>query len=208
VIRDFVMLKRRLLIAAVAVAGLSLAGCNKGGASGPSDGDMSLGPADAKIKVVEYASASCSHCARFNNEVFPAFKAKYIDTGKVNYTMKEFLTPPEEVAAAGFLVARCAGKDKYFTVLDAIFKNQAEMFQTGDYRGVLLRIAQSAGMTEEQFNKCVADPEALKALNARVEKAQKEDKITGTPTLFVNGKKVGEGEVSLAQLDAAIAAAK
>jgi protein-disulfide isomerase len=201
------MLSRRLLIAAVAVAGLSLAGCNKGGASGASAGDMSLGPADAKVKVVEYASASCSHCARFNNTVFPEFKAKYIDTGKVNYTLKEFLTPPEEVAAAGFLMARCAGKDKYFTVLDAIYKNQAEMFQTQDYRGVLLRIAQSAGMTEEQFNKCVSDPEALKALNARVQKAINEDKITGTPTFVVNGKTVATGEVTLAQLDAAIAAA-
>jgi protein-disulfide isomerase len=201
------MLNRRFLAAAFAVAALGLAGCNKGGgASGPSEGDMSLGPADAKVKVVEYASASCSHCASFNNEVFPAFKAKYIDTGKVNYTLKEFLTPPEEVAAAGFLTARCAGKDKYFTVLDAIFKNQAEMFQTGDFRGVLLRIAQSAGMTEDQFNKCVSDPEALKALNARIERA-KADKVTGTPTFFVNGKKVGEGEVPLAKLEAAIAEA-
>jgi protein-disulfide isomerase len=201
------MLSRRLLIAAVAVVGLSLAGCNKGGAGGVSSGDMSLGNASSKIQVTEYASASCAHCARFNNTVFPAFKAKYIDTGKVHYTLKEFLTPPEEVAAAGFLVARCAGKDKYFTVLDAIYKNQAEMFQTGDFRGVLLRIAQSAGMTEEQFNKCVSDPEALKALNARVQRAINDDKITGTPTFVVNGKKIAEGEVSLAQLDAAIAAA-
>ena len=201
------MLTRRLLVAAVAVAGLSLAACNKAGGAGASAGDMTLGPADAKVKVVEYASASCSHCATFNNEVFPAFKAKYIDTGKVHYTLKEFLTPPEQVAAAGFLTARCAGKDKYFTVLDAIFKNQAEMFQTGDVRGGLLRIAQSAGMTEDQFTKCVSDPEALKALQARHDKAVKEDKISGTPTFFVNGKKVGEGEVSLAQLEAAVAAA-
>jgi protein-disulfide isomerase len=201
------MLSRRLLIAAVAVAGLSLAGCHKGGTSGPAQGDMSLGNPNAKVQVVEYASASCSHCARFNNTVFPQFRAQYIDTGKVHYTLKEFLTPPEEVAAAGFLVARCAGADKYFTVLDAIFKNQAEMFQTGDFRGVLLRIAQSVGMTEPQFNKCVSDPEALKALNARVQRAVNNDKITGTPTFFVNGKKVAEGEVTLAQLSTAIAEA-
>ena len=202
------MISRRLLIAAAASAGLLLSACQKGGGtSGPAQGDMSLGSADAKVKVVEYASASCAHCARFNNTVFPEFKAKYIDTGKVHYTLKEFLTPPEEVAAAGFLLARCAGKDKYFTVLDAIFKNQAEMFQTGDFRGVLLRIAQSAGMTEDQFNKCVSDPEALKALNARVQRAVTEDKITGTPTFFVNGKKVAEGEVTLDQLSAAIAEA-
>ncbi|MDB5447789.1 MAG: dsbA [Phenylobacterium sp.] len=200
------MFSRRILIAAAAAA-LALAGCHKGGAAGSAQGDLSLGPPDAKVKVVEYASASCSHCARFNNEVFPAFKAKYVDTGKVNYTLREFLTPPEEVAAAGFLLARCAGKDKYFTVLDAIYKNQNEMFQTGDFRGVLLRIAQSAGMTEAQFNKCVSDPEALKALNARVQHAINVDKISATPTFFVNGKKIGEGEMTLPQLDAAIAAA-
>ena len=203
------MLSRRLLIAAVAVAGLTLAGCNKGGSTAPAKGDMSLGNADAKIQVTEYASASCSHCARFNNTVFPAFKAKYVDTGKVRYTLKEFLTPPEEVAAAGFLVARCAsGGDakKYFTVLDAIYKNQGEMFQTGDFRGVLLRIAQSAGMTEDQFNKCVSDPDALKALNGRVQQAIK-DGVNATPTFFVDGKKAGEGEMSLEKLDAAIAAA-
>jgi protein-disulfide isomerase len=201
------MLSRRFVVAAVAMAALSLAGCNKGGKGAASEGDMSLGNPNAKVQVVEYASASCSHCARFNNTVFPAFKAQYIDTGKVHYTLKEFLTPPEEVAAAGFLMARCAGKDKYFTVLDAIYKNQAEMFQTGDFRGVLLRIAQSAGMTEDQFNKCVSDPEALKALNARVQRAINEDKISGTPTFVVNGKQVATGEVTLDQLSAAIAAA-
>jgi protein-disulfide isomerase len=202
------MLSRRLLLVVAAVAGLALAGCNKGGgATGPSEGDMTMGDANAKVKLVEYASASCTHCAKFNNETFPAFKAKYIDTGKVHYTLKEFLTPPNEVSAAGFLIARCAGKDKYFTVLDSIFKNQNEMFQTGDFRGVLLRIAQSAGMTEEQFSKCVQDEAALKALDARVTRAVQVDKITGTPTFVVNGKKIAEGEVTMAQLDAAVAEA-
>jgi protein-disulfide isomerase len=202
------MLSRRLLLVVAAVAGLALAGCNKGGgATGPSEGDMTMGDASAKVKLVEYASASCTHCAKFNNETFPAFKAKYIDTGKVHYTLKEFLTPPNEVSAAGFLIARCAGKDKYFTVLDSIFKNQNEMFQTGDFRGVLLRIAQSAGMTEQQFNACVQDEAALKALDARVTRAVQQDKITGTPTFVVNGKKIAEGEVTMAQLDAAVAEA-
>jgi protein-disulfide isomerase len=202
------MPNRRLILALAAVGGLALAACSKGGAaSGPAEGDMSLGNPNAKVKVVEYASASCSHCARFNNEVFPAFKAKYVDTGKVGYTLKEFLTPPENVSAAGFLLARCAGKDKYFTVLDAIYKNQMEMFQTGDFRGVLLRIAQQNGMSPAQFASCIDDEKAQAALNARVTRAVQQDKISGTPTFLVNGKTVGEGEVSLEQLDAAIAAA-
>ena len=196
---------RRLLVVA-ALGALALAGCSKG-AGTVDTADMTLGDPNAKVKMVEYASLTCSHCGTFNNDVFPAFKAKYIDTGKVHYTFKEFLTPPNEVAAAGFLTARCAGKDKYFNVTDAIFHAQQEMFTSGDMRGVLLRVAQSAGMTEEQFNACITDEAALKALNERVEKAIKVDKINATPTFVINGKKVKEGEVSLAELDAAVAEA-
>ena len=192
------------LIAALTVLGV--AACSKAPTAVTAD-DMDLGNPQAKVTFVEYASVGCPICGKWDQEVWPAFKAKYVDTGKVHYTLKEFLTPPEEVAAAGFLVARCAGKDKYFTVLDAIFRNQPEMFQTGDFRGVLLRIAQSSGMTEAQFDKCVSDPAALKALNERVQRAATVDKIAATPTFFVNGKKVGEGEISLAQLDQAIAEA-
>ena len=199
-------LNRRLLLVA-AVGALALAGCNKSGGAAADASDMTLGDPNAKVKMVEYASVTCSHCAVFNNDVFPEFKKKYIDTGKVHYTFKEFLTPPAEVAAAGFLTARCAGKDKYFGVIDSLFHAQQEMFTSGDMRGSLLRVAQSAGMTEEQFNKCVADEAALKALNDRVEKAVREDKITSTPTFVMNGKKIKEGEISLAELDAAVAEA-
>jgi protein-disulfide isomerase len=171
---------------------------------------MSRGNPDAKITVIEYASASCSHCARWNEEVFPAFKAKYIDTGKVNFVYREMLTPPAQVAAASFLMARCAGKDKYFEVVDSVYRAQEEMFTTGQFREVLLRIGQSAGLDEAKFNACVTDEAALKALNDRVEKNAKAFNVQGTPTFIVNGKVVGDaagGERSLAELDAAIAAA-
>ena len=198
---------RRLLVAA-ALGALALAGCSKSGGAGSVDtADMTLGDPNAKVKIVEYASLTCSHCGKFNNEVFPEFKKKYIDTGKVHYTFKEFLTAPAEVAAAGFLTARCAGKDKYFNVVDALFHAQEEMFTSGDMRGVLLRTAQSAGMTEEKFNACITDEAALKALNERVEKAIKVDKITATPSFIVNGKKVKDGEMTMAELDAAVAEA-
>jgi len=203
-------LTRRLLtaVALAASMGVALAGCTKKDAV--TADDMSQGNPNSKVTVVEYASATCSHCGRWNNEVYPAFKAKYVDTGKVNYVYREILTAPAEVAAASFLMARCAGKDKYFQVVDSVYRSQEEMFTTGQYRDVLVRIAQSAGMDEAKFTACVSDEKALKALNARVEKYSKEQDIRGTPTFVVNGKKVGGpdgGEVTLAQLDAAIAEA-
>ena len=199
---------RRVLVAGALA--LTVAACSKGGTGGSAvtAEDMTMGSADAKITLVEYASASCVHCAAWAENVLPEFKKKYVDTGEVRYVMREFLTPPVEVAAAGFLTARCAGKDKYFTVLDAVYKGQQEMFSTGDFRGVLLRIAQSAGMTEAQFDACVSDEKALKDLNDRVEKYSQDAKITSTPSFVLNGKLIGEGELPLEKLDTEIAAAK
>ena len=168
------------------------------------DAGVAFGNPASKVKVVEYASASCSHCARFDAEEFPTFKKKYIDTGLVRYEFREFLTPPEQYAAAAFALARCAGAAKYMSVVEAAFRGQTEMFATQDMRGPLLKVAQSAGMNEDQFTKCVSDPDALKAISDRVQKAVTVDHIEGTPTLLVNDKSVGTGEVSLAQLDAAI----
>ncbi|MDP1617673.1 DsbA family protein [Phenylobacterium sp.] len=201
-------LSRRLLMAAAAATLVALGACSGASSAGSANGDMTMGDPNAPVKLTEYASLSCVHCATFNNEVFPELKSKYIDTGKVHYTLKEFLTQPVEVAAAGFLLARCAGDDKYFSVVDSIFHSQQEMFTSGDVRGTLLRIAQSAGLNEQQFQACVSDEEGLRALNARIDQSQREARITSTPTFLINGKVVKEGEMSIQELDAAIAAAQ
>ena len=167
-------------------------------------GDLSLGNPKARIVVDEYASLSCTHCAHFNNEVFPAFKAKYIDTGKVRYVLHEFLTDPANVAAIGFITARCAGADKYFQVVDSLFRRQAEIFETRDLRPVLLDVAKTAGLTEAQVNACVSDPANADALDARVAAGVARG-VDSTPFFFVNGVKVGG--ITLADLDKAIAAA-
>jgi protein-disulfide isomerase len=204
------MLARRSLVAAALTAALALGGCAKhplDAASVAQADDMSLGNPRARVQVVEYASASCPHCARWDKEVFPAFKAKYVDTGKVRYTLKEYLTDPEALSAAGFLLARCAGKDRYFPVLDAVFKGQEEMVQTRDIRGVLARIAKDpGGLTEAQLDACMRDAAAEKALAARADRHLRVDKIAATPTFIINGRRV-EGEMTLPELDAAIAQA-
>ena len=197
-------LHRRTLLALGASA-LALAACNGGGATVTAD-DMSLGDANAKVTVIEYASLACGHCAEWNKTVFPEFKAKYIDTGKVRYVFREFITAPPQLAVAGTLLARCAGKDKYFTVIDAVFHGQEEIFRTGDIRGVLLPIAQSAGLSEEAFMAFVCDETAINALNDKVQKYSTEAKIEGTPTFFFNDDKYGNG-LTMTQIDEAYAKA-
>ena len=171
------------------------------------DNDITLGNPKARVTVVEYASLSCSHCAHFNTDVFPAFKAKYIDTGKVRYVFREFLTEPVQVAAAGFLTARCAGKQNYFKVVDGVFRSQAEIFATRDLGPSLTRIAKSVGIDEDGLKACLSDDTALKALSDRVARFSKAENITSTPTFVVNGIKLKGGH-TLEDLDAAIAEAK
>ena len=165
---------------------------------------MAMGSASAPVTVIEYASVACPHCAAFNNQVFPAFKAKYIDTGRARFIAREALTGDTGLAAAGFLTARCAGSSRYFEVLDAIYHAQAQMFASGAPQRLLLAIAERAGLTEQQFEACITNPAALSALNARWAHAMRDEGIHETPTFVINGK-VYLGEMTMAELDTALA---
>jgi protein-disulfide isomerase len=200
---------RQGLAALLTICALGLAACQPKAAAPVTADEMSLGNPQAKVTVVEYASVACPFCARFNNEIFPGFKTKYIDTGKVHYVFREMLvggSSEMSMGAAGFLMARCAGKDKYFAVLDQTFHAQESIYKSGDLKGGLLKIAQANGMNEKQFDDCISDNASLVAINARSEKAA-QDGVDSTPTLLINGKKVFEGVPTAEQLDTAVKAA-
>ncbi len=201
--RNFAILITGLVLA------MTLSACQKTGVD--TAYDMTQGNPKAKVVMVEYSSVACPHCARFNNEVFPAFKAKYIDTGKVYYISREFLVGSQEevsIAAAGFLTARCAGKDKYFQVTDAVFHALNDIMAPGSQpHEILQRIAQSAGLSKERFDTCIRDEKALKGLYSRVQNYGKADKVESTPTFIVNGKHYS-GEQSLSAMDTIIADAE
>lgn len=193
-------------LAALALSGSALAAPAPAPKPTLPEGGVSLGNPKARIVVEEYASMSCSHCAAFNNDVFPEFKKSFIDTGKVRYVLHEYVTPPENVAAAAWVVARCAGPSGYFKVVDAFFRTQPQMYQTGDVRGALMEAAKAGGLTEDAARACLKDPAQLTALEDRL-KAAADRGVQGTPTFFINGQ-AHEGEASLDQLSAAIKAAK
>jgi protein-disulfide isomerase len=158
------------------------------------------------VTVIEYGSVGCPICAEFNNTVFPEFKKTYIDTGKVRYVFREALTGNPALASSGFLLARCAGRANYFKVTDAIFRSQSQMYEPGTENlrpdvahAVLARIAQSVGISDAQMTKCLTDPAAIAALNARVDKYTRQDGVSATPTFIVNGSPF-EGYLSLEQL--------
>lgn len=192
----------------LALGAAGLAGCAKGAAAGALPDDMALGDPKAKLTFVEYASVACPVCGRWYREVFPAFRAKYVDTGRVRFIYREMLVGGAgevAIAAAGFTLARCAGKNRYFPVVDAIYRDQAAIFENP--KGRMLDIAKGLGFTEARFDACVRDDKALAALQKRVEANSRQDGVDSTPTFVIAGKKMEAGYHTLAEIDAAIAKA-
>ncbi len=195
---------RRILRLGLALAASLLTSLATPAAAAPAmPDDMALGNPKALVTVYDYASVGCPHCAVWQKEVFPAFKKTWIDPGKVRFVLREMLTGDPPLAAAGFLLARCAGPANYFQVVDAVYVGQAQIIQEGGPTGTLARIAREAGLNDAQFNACLQDKAALAALEARVQRHVDVDGVNSTPT-FVIGKAKLEGDQTMAQLKAAI----
>jgi protein-disulfide isomerase len=195
--------RRKLMIGSAAAAGLSLgafpalaldlAELHKE----PELGDMALGAAltDAKVTVVEYASATCPHCAKFHREVWPTFKKDYVDSTKVRFVFREF--PLNDAALAAFMIARAAGKDAYFPLMDVFFTT-LETWAQGNVAENLFNIAKQAGFTKEKFDATLRDEALAKKILAIKGDGEKFG-VDGTPCFFVNGDKMG-GAQTIEQL--------
>jgi protein-disulfide isomerase len=166
--------------------------------------EISLGSATAPVTLVEYASVSCPHCARFAADVFPDLKKRYIDTGKVRYVFQALPIHPRE-DTAGFLLAQCAGPDRYLKVVDALFRAQPALFN-GDLHGWLEAGATAGGLNEAQMRTCISDVSAIQASNARAEHIMVDEKIDSTPTVIINGTavKAAGPEYTIGDLDAVL----
>ncbi len=185
-------MNRRAMIALAAAmaAGPVLGQETTTAAAAPEIKDFSLGSSDAKVKIVEYASFTCPHCAAFHADVFKQLKADYIDTGKVHFTLREVYFDRYGLWAA--MMARCGGDLKYFPITDILFGTQSEWAATDDPTVAVANIRTiglSAGMTAEQLDACMQDAATAEGLVKRFEENMKADGVEGTPTLFINGEK-------------------
>lgn len=151
--------------------------------------DMSLGAEDAPVTVIEYASFTCPHCARFHDSVFKDLKKNYVDTGKVRFVHREVYFDRFGLWAG--MVARCGGEERYFGVADIVYKTQSEWTEGGDPAVIvenLRRIGRTAGLTDEQLDACLSDADKAQTLVAWFEENAKEDKIQSTPSFLIDGK--------------------
>jgi protein-disulfide isomerase len=170
-------------------------------AKGPLD-DIPLGSESAPVTIIEYASMTCPHCAAFEIGVFPKLKEKYIDTGKVRFIMRLFPTPPVELSAAAYMLARCGGPEKFYPLIETLFQQQEKWVVRNPIQP-LLTIAKQAGFTEQSFEACINDRALLNKVQQVSNAASTKFKVDSTPTFFINGQKFG-GEMPIEQFDKAI----
>jgi protein-disulfide isomerase len=177
------------------------------------DGGFRIGNPNAKVKIVEYASLTCSHCADFATKGVPQMKAKYIATGQVSLEIRNFVRDPIDVTAA--LLSRCGGAKPYVKLTEQMFANQAAMFakaqtMTEDDQARLGAMAPAQqfqalakatgldsfvaqrGIPAGKANACLADKKALDQLVAMRNRAVNEYQLSGTPMFLLNGKKVDD----------------
>ena len=181
-------LNRRAMIALAAAMAASPVMAQEAAATEP--GDFSLGSPDAPVKMVEYASFTCPHCATFHATVFKDLKRDYIDTGKVHFTLREVYFDRYGLWAA--MVARCGGEMRYFGIHDMLFDQQAEWAASQDPVQVvanLKTIGIAAGLDGAAIDACLNDQAQAEALIARFQANMAADGVEGTPTIFINGEK-------------------
>ncbi|MFL5062576.1 MAG: DsbA family protein [Xanthobacteraceae bacterium] len=159
--------------------------------------DQVLGAAEAPVTIVEYASMTCPHCAAFHETTYPELKKRYIDTGKVRFIFREF--PLDPLAAAGFMLARCAGDGKYYPMIETLF-HQQKTWAVQKPIPPLLAIAKQAGFSQQSFEECLANQKLLEDIEKVRERAAAKFGVSSTPTFFINGERAA-GALSIDDLE-------
>jgi len=173
--------------------------------------DWVLGKADAPITIFEFFSFTCPHCAEFAEDTFPKIKAEWIDTGKAKLVYRDY--PLDRNALKAAIVARCAPPEQYPAFVATLFQQQTVWGAMSDATEGLRRIARLGGMSDDRFDKCLADDALSKKIVAGEFEAQHQYDIDSTPTFFINGKKIvgalpyDDFEKELGKVSAALPAA-
>ena len=149
--------------------------------------NKSIGKEEAPIQMIEFASLTCGHCARFHNEVFPKIKKNYIDNGKIFFTYHDF--PLDKFALKASVIARCSGNKKYFSFLKVLYKKQKDWTSSQDPFKSLLKIAKLGGLKNDEIKVCVGNKSIEDGILKKRLNSTKEFEIKATPTIYINGKK-------------------
>ena len=151
--------------------------------------DMVQGVEDAPITVIEYASFTCPHCARFHSDVYKLLRKNYIDTGKIKFIFREVYFDKYGMWAS--MIARCSGPDRFFGMTDLILNSQSTWARAGDDLAIveaLRKIGRLSGMQDAALDSCLQDGDKLRALVGWYKENAQRDGIQSTPSFLIDGQ--------------------
>jgi protein-disulfide isomerase len=152
--------------------------------------DKVLGSVEAPVTVIEYASLTCPHCAHFDADTFPRIKENYIDTGLVRFVYRDF--PLDGAALHAALLAHCVPQERYFNMLEVLFRSQAEWASSDEEATIkaLSRIGRTAGLNQEKLDACFGNQAETERILLRMQEAESRYQVRSTPSFIINGQKV------------------
>ncbi len=150
--------------------------------------ERAIGKPDAPVKVEEWFSLTCTHCADFQRVTFPRVRAELIDTGRVRYIWKDF--PLDQVALNAAMIARALAPERYEPFITTLLATQDRWAFA---RGVnsteeLAKLAALAGLSRQTFDATLADTELKKAILTAQDEAERKLGVSSTPSFVINGK--------------------
>lgn len=165
-----------------------------------------MGNPDAPVKLVEYASLTCPHCARFSMEATQALRDTYIRSGQVSWEFRNFILSAPDAAVS--MAARCLSPSAFFPTVEQLYAQQAEWMGRIDAAESQAIAAMPPtqqlpalgralemdgffarrGMTETRFNQCIGDQAGAERLAEMNRAAAERHSIRGTPTFLINGE--------------------
>ncbi len=167
--------------------------------------DLQYGNPKARVRIVEYASLSCPHCASFYEEVMPKLKEAYLDGGKIAFTFRHF--PLNAPAMKAAMAVACAADENKHALLEEFFNTQRDWAFDSEYLNNIAKIASKHGLDAKALELCFANTKVEDTILATRQNAEQKLNVASTPTFFVNGKRIA-GAVSFEALEEAIKNAK
>lgn len=188
------------------------------------EGGYMIGNPDADVKVIEFASMTCPHCAEFAETGIQPLVDNYVKTGRVAFELRNFVRDPLDITMA--LIARCPGADRFFPLTDAMFESQKDFFdqvqQTpADQQQALAQLppnqqfeayarlaglqqwAAQRGVPSARQQQCLTNQSEIDRLVQMTGDSTSQYNLQGTPSFVINGELV-EGASTWETLEPAI----
>ncbi len=183
------MHRRTVLTAGLAVSALSLTGLPHAHAQeadrwGVTAFDHITGDPTAPVTVIEYASFDCPHCAAYHANTHKRILSDYVDPGMARFVFRHF--PTNELDLRAGLVARGFEGAAFERFVDVLFATQPDWTRAENPINALLRLAATAGMSQEQFVAAANDQATADQILALRQEGQRRHQVSGTPTFAIN----------------------